>query len=280
VPRPDEYLFDVTDAAKGGSAGSVTLILQTLLLPLAFAGSTSRLTLRGGTHVAWSPPYEYVADIFLPVLARMGLEAGCIMKIPGFYPVGGGEVEVEIIGIRGALQPLTLTQRGDLRIVRGSATACNLPSHIPQRMANRAGNLLRDAGFRAQITPRREMCAGAGAGIYMTAEYDHASAGFSAIGERGKPYERVAEEACNLLLEFHRSGAAVDRYLADQLLLPLALAEGRSSFITERITGHLITNAHIIKEFVDAKISIYGEAGEPGAVEVTGIGYRALTSLE
>lgn len=269
-PRPGSYRFDVTEALGSGSAGSVTLILQTLLLPLSLAGGESRLVLRGGTHVAWSPPFEYIAEVFLPTLEKMGIRADCRLNVPGFYPVGGGEVTVEIAGLRAALLPILLDKRGDLLRIEGNALVCNLPSHIPQRMADRASAILQSAGFRADITPRRERCTGPGAGIFLTAHYEEAKAGFSALGKPGKPSEEVAEEACDQLFTHHGSGAPVDRYLADQLLLPVSLAEGVSEFQTVCISSHLITNAHIIRQFIDAKISIEGEEGKSGRVVVSG----------
>jgi RNA 3'-terminal phosphate cyclase (ATP) len=270
APRAGEYRFDVTEVLSSGSAGSVTLILQTILLPLTFAKGKSTLLLRGGTHVTWSPPFEYIDRVFLPTVEKMGIIASCRLNVPGFYPAGGGEITVEIIGLRTALKPIMLSERGELLRIEGNAIACNLPSHIPQRMADRARALLESAGFKADITPRREQCIGPGAGIFLTAHYEKALAGFSALGAPGKPSEAVAEEACDQLFTHHSGGAPVDRYLADQLLLPMSLADGVSAFETACISSHLLTNAHIIGQFIDAKISIEGEEGEPGRVTVTG----------
>jgi RNA 3'-terminal phosphate cyclase (ATP) len=149
-----------------------------------------------------------------------------------------------------------------------------LPAHIPQRMANRTRNVLADKGLTAEITPSRERSAGPGAGLVLVAEYERALAGFSSVGERGKPSEKVAEEACLDLLEHHASGVPVDLHLADQLLLPMALAAGRSEFRTSRVTQHLLTNAHVIRQFVPAEIKIEGKEGEAGGVAVEGIGMQ------
>jgi RNA 3'-terminal phosphate cyclase (ATP) len=270
APRSGEYRFDVTEVLGSGSAGSVTLILQTLLLPLSFAEGTSRLLLRGGTHVTWSPPFEFIDRVFLPTVAKMGIEASCRLNVPGFYPSGGGEITAEIAGLQTVLKPLELRERGKLLRIEGNAIACTLPSHIPHRMAERARAILERAGFDADITPRREQCIGPGAGIFLTAHYEWAKAGFSALGAPGKPSEAVAEEACEQLFTHHLSGAPADRYLADQLLLPMSLADGVSAFETACISSHLLTNAHIIGQFIDAKIDIEGEEGEVGKVTVTG----------
>ena len=147
TPHPGTYIFDVAHAASGGSAGAVSLLFQTLLLPLVFGepcegsqpsqGScASQLTLKGGTHVPWSPPFEYLAHVYLPTLARLGVRAECRLDGCGFYPVGGGQVTAHVDGLGSpddasrALTPLTLSERGRLKRIWGTAIACNLPAHV------------------------------------------------------------------------------------------------------------------------------------------------------
>jgi RNA 3'-terminal phosphate cyclase (ATP) len=299
APLSGNYTFDVSQSAQGGSAGSVSLIFQALLLPLCFTQGDSCLNLVGGTHVAWSPPYDYLESVYLPTLAKMGLKVNCNLERWGFYPAGGGRMLAEIRGIQPPgeirsladggnkssrsdihvthiLVPLRLTERGELNGIRGRAVASNLPAHIPQRMANRARNLLAERGITARIEPLRVRGAGPGAGIFLTAQYEHTLTGFSSIGERGKPSEKVAQDAVDLFLAHDNHEAAVDRYLADQLLLPMALAGGRSEMMVSEITQHLLTNAHIIRQFTKAQITIQGKKGEPGYVVVEGIGYFSL----
>jgi RNA 3'-terminal phosphate cyclase (ATP) len=260
------------EAADGGSAGSVGLVLQTVLLPLALAEGESQLTLHGGTHVAWAPSASYLEHVFLPTVARMGLHAEVEMVQWGFYPVGGGTVSVRIPG-RGAVpQPLSLTERGEVDRVWGIAAVTNLPSHIPQRMANRARNVLNEEGLEVRVEPRRLRGSGPGAGIFLFVEYEHVVAGFTAYGRKGLPAERVAEAACEDLLVHHRSGAAVDPHMADQLVLPMALAEGESRLTTSEITQHLLTNVWVVRHFLDSAASVAGEQGEPGTLFVRGCG--------
>ncbi len=268
--RPGEYLFDVAATARRGSAGAVTLVLQTVLLPLALADGDSLLTLRGGTHVAWSPPVPYLEHVFFPQLARMGLNAAVESLRWGFYPVGGGEVRVRIVGNGGRPPaPLRLTTCGALLRVWGTAAAMNLPAHIPQRMAARARNLLAAAGLTAQIEPVRLRGSGPGAGIFLFAEYEaeggSVAAGFTAYGRRGLPAERVAEAAVEELLAHHRADAPVDPHLADQLVLPLALAEGESQIRTSRVSQHLLTNIWVVQHFLEREIQVEG-----GTVTVVG----------
>ncbi|MEW6751896.1 MAG: RNA 3'-terminal phosphate cyclase [Candidatus Latescibacterota bacterium] len=268
--QPAEYRFDVSEATVGGSAGAVTLLLQTVLLPLALAPGPTRLELAGGTHVPWSPPYEYLSGVFLPAVARMGVRAQIQLQRPGFYPAGGGAAEARIPGGPAALGPLQAVGRGALRRVHVHALAANLPAHIPQRMADRARSLLAGAGLPCDLHPRRYSSAGPGAALVLVAEYDGLSAGFTGFGERGKFSAAVAEEACELLLRFHAQDAPVDAHLGDQLLLPAAVAGGRTELRVERVTGHLLTNAAVIGRFLPGRIQVEGGEGEPGVVRVEG----------
>jgi RNA 3'-terminal phosphate cyclase (ATP) len=270
-----DHVFDVTQARKGGSAGATTLVLQTVLLPLALApgGGQSHVTLRGGTHVPFSPPFPYIRHVFLPTLWKMGLRAEAELTRYGWYPAGGGEITVKIRA-GGKLAPIVLAERGELRHVWGAAAVSNLPSHIAQRMANRAANVLKEAGITTRIQAAHVEAAGPGAGIFLCAEYEHSAAGFTAYGRKGLPSEQVAGRACDDLLAHHRSEAAADPHLADQMVLPAALAaprgaaHGTSQWTTSCITQHLLTNAWVVKHFLDVPIRITGNLGEPGQVAI------------
>jgi RNA 3'-terminal phosphate cyclase (ATP) len=281
-PRPGDYAFDVAEAAQGGSAGSVGLVLQTVLLPLALSAGESHLTIRGGTHVPWAPPVSYLIHVFLPVLAHMGVHAQIDLVRWGFYPAGGGEIQVQIAGQKIAPRPIRLIERGKLRRVWGIAAVMNLPSHIPQRMAARARNVLAEAGIQAQVEPSRLRGAGPGAGVFLFTEYEAASgsrevaqipcihAGFTAYGRQGLPAERVAEAACEELSTHHRSDSPVDPHLADQLALPIALAQGESQVSTSQISQHLLTNAWVVQQFLSQHIDVKGEPGGPGTIVAKG----------
>lgn len=271
-PRPGEYTFDVAEAAQGGSAGSVGLVLQTVLLPLALGGGDSRLTLRGGTHVPWAPPVPYLTHVFLPALAQMGVQVQIELKRWGFYPAGGGEIVVRIAEREGPLRAIQLTERGELRRIWGTAVVTNLSAHIPQRMADRARNVLAEAGLQSCVEPRRLRGTGPGAGIFLFAEYEHSRAGFTAYGRKGLPAERVAEASCEDLLAHHRSGSPADPHLADQLILPIALAEGESRLVTSRVSQHLLTNAWVVRQFISRDVGVEGELGAPGLITVKGGG--------
>ncbi|MFQ6059433.1 MAG: RNA 3'-terminal phosphate cyclase [Anaerolineae bacterium] len=269
-PRTGKYAFDVAQARKGGSAGATSLVFQTLLLPLAFAPGTSRLTIQGGTHVAWSPPFHYLERVYLPTLARMGIEAEVSIERWGWYPIGGGVVKARVKGTEGTkgLVGINLTERGELIRLSGISALSNLPRHIVERQKRRAEGILRAEGFDPEIEIVDAPARGQGTCVFLVAEYENALAGFTALGARGKRAEKVAEEACHDFLAYHRSGACLDMHLADQLILPLALARGPSAFTTCRITQHLLTNIWVVEQFLDVRFEVEGGEGEGGKVTV------------
>lgn len=272
-PTAGAYTFDVAQVAGSGSAGAVTLIFQAALLPLLFGGGASQLQLSGGTHVPWSPSFDYLTNIYLPTVARMGITATCQLEAAGFYPKGGGQLRAHIPA-RGAslsthpLAPLTLLERGPLQRIRCLVVVSKLRDDIVQRTIAQVQAHLSAAGLSALATQQTIDSPGAGLALLLVAEYEQALAGFVALGERGKPAETVAAEACHELLAFHRVDAPVDQHLADQLLLPMALARGRSSFYTARVTQHLLTNAHVIEQFLPVHITVTGDEDQAGTVLV------------
>lgn len=269
-PQGGDYHFDVTEAsASGRSAGATTLILQAMLWPLLFADEASRLYLQGGTQVPFSPPFHYLAETARPAYARFGVSGLALtLEAWGWITAGGGAVRTMITPVA-RLSGVVFERPAETR-VEGIAAATDLPAHIPQRMANRAHNLLTAAGLTAHIQPVRERGAGPGAGICLWLP----QAGFSSLGKKGLPADKVAERAVADLLAFRETKAAVDPYLADQLLIPMALAYDASRFTTSRLTQHTLTNAALLRQWLDVSITIVGELGRPGRVEVEGVGWR------
>jgi len=267
--RAGDYAFDVAEAREGGSAGAACLVLQTVLLPLAMAEGNSRVTVRGGTHMAWSPSFDYLRDVFLPGVRPLGLAATLELEAWGWFPIGKGCVRAAIHGSGPRnTRHATLVERGDLVEITGRAVAANLPAHIPQRMADRARALLGGLEAPVNIVPERVRAACPGAGIFLAARYENANCGFTALGARGKPSEEVAEEAVAALLAHRSTGAALDRHLGDQILAPLAVADGPSTFTVEAVSRHLRTNAWLIDRFGLARITIDVANGGVGRVRV------------
>jgi len=248
---PDRYEFDI------GTAGSCTLVLQTVLLPLALAPAPSTVRVTGGTHNVAAPPFEFLAWTWLPLLARMGVRASLELVRRGFYPRGGGEVLARIQP--GALAPLAVPRRGRLLATRAEATVAGLPRHIAEReLAVVAQGLsLTEECLRLHELPPDQ---GPGNVITVTVESDHVTEVFAGFGQRGVPAETVAEGVCVDVRRYLDSGAAAGPHLADQLLLPLAVAGG-GVFTTSGISSHFRSNAALIAEFLPARVETRQEAG-------------------
>lgn len=255
------YRFDV--GATRGSAGSVSLIFQTLLLPLVLAGIPSRITLVGGTHVPWSPPVHYLTEVFLPALAAVGVRATVALRRWGWYPAGGGEIEatIEPTARFGGLSAGPVPAPPG---IVGLSAVSRLPRSIAERQRNRAVERLRAAGLSASIAVEEdEQALGPGTVLFLAVR---GRAGVSALGRRGLPAERVADSAVDELLAWIASGAAVDDHLADQLVPFLALGRVSSAFTCPRLSSHLETVAWVVRHFVAARIVL--EVGPPARVRI------------
>ncbi|MBI4013580.1 MAG: RNA 3'-phosphate cyclase [Candidatus Rokubacteria bacterium] len=260
--RGGTYRFDIGASTSTGSAGSVPLLFQALLLPLALAGVPSRLTLIGGTHVPWSPPVHYLTEVFLPALAGLGVRARVWLRRWGWYPAGGGEVEAAVEP-SGRLHRFVPGARGGR--ITGLSAVSRLPRAIAERQRRRAEERLAAGGVTAEIDVVEDGTArGPGTFLFLAAP---GRAGFSALGRRGLPAERVADEAADALLAFQAAGSDVDERLADQLVPFLALAEEESTFTCPALSSHLRTVAWVVQQFLPARITL--EEGPPARLRVT-----------
>lgn len=237
---PGEYHFAV------GTAGSTGLVLQTLLMPLLLAGGPSRLVLEGGTHNMLAPPFEFVAKAFVPVLRRMGAKIDLRLVRHGFYPRGGGRIEVDISP--GTLMPIDCIDRGSPRSVSATALFAGLPFNIAEREIATARRLLPDwpeDTFAVRQLPDEQ---GPGNVLLLEAEFEHATEIVSGFGRLGVSAESLAKTAAHRMAGFLASEAFAGPYLADQLLLPFALAGG-GSFTTVKPSQHALTACDIIERF-------------------------------
>jgi RNA 3'-terminal phosphate cyclase (ATP) len=261
------YLFDVSE--KKGSAGSTSLVLQTILLPLSFAEHRSSVAVIGGTHVPWSPSFHYLKYVFFPALSRLGVKADLNIEKWGWYPIGEGKVTAAVNPQKEFL-PLEIAERGKLLHITGISAVSNLPQDIAMRQRDQAHKMLSRKGIDAEIEIISAPSPGKGTFVFLLVQYENITVGFDSLGAVGKRAEEVADEACKAFLEYIDAGGALDPHLADQIIPYLALAKGPSTFTTSRITQHLLTNIWVVKQFVDVEIHVEGNEGEPGTVRVQG----------
>jgi len=257
--RWGSYSFDI------GTAGATSLLVQALLPPLAFAGGESRLQLCGGTHVPMSPPFEFLAQVLLPTLAGLGLQARAQCRQWGFYPQGGGLLELSVQPAS-CVQARDFTQRGSLLGLEGVSAVARLPLGIAQRQ--RDALLEAIAPLEAHLRCLEVPSPGPGTYVFLLARYEGALAGFSALGARGKPAEVVGQEAAQAFLQYQQARGALEPHLADQLVLYLALAEAPVELTTTALSSHLLTNLWVIGRFLPLRYETEGQPGGPGRVRL------------
>jgi len=246
--RPGNYRFAV------GTAGSAGLVLQTILLPLVIARARSSLTLEGGTHNPAAPPFEFLAEAFLPLLRRMGADVDARLERAGFYPAGGGRMTVDVTD-RGSLASLHLVQRG--RTLRRRARA--LVSRLSRQIADRELAVIRSRlgwdGDELEVVMLSEGMAGPGNVLLLSLESEHVVEVFTGFGEIGVRAEAVAERVAQEARRYLAADVPVGPHLADQLLLPMALAGG-GVFRTVPLSRHASTNLEVIGQFLGTSIDV------------------------
>jgi RNA 3'-terminal phosphate cyclase (ATP) len=256
--KGDDYRFSI------GTAGSCTLVLQTILPALLSVDQDSKIELSGGTHNAMSPPFHFLQRAFMPLLQRMGANVDLQLNRFGFYPAGGGEI-CATIKAGGALAPLHLTDRGNLLNAYAESYFAGLPSEIAERELAVVKQKL--AWTDDQLLLRGlAKDQGPGNALLLTLQHEHVTEVFTGFGEKGVSAETVAKKTCAEASNYLASAAAVDTYLADQLLLPMALA-GEGSFTTTEWSQHAATNAEVIEMFLP--VVIRAEDSGDGVVKVT-----------
>ena len=248
---PGNYRFAV------GTAGSATLVLQTVLPALLTASGRSTLTLEGGTHNPLAPPFDFLARSFMPLIHQMGPSVELELRSPGFYPAGGGRFHAKIEPVK-RLSPLVLNERAAIQSRRAKVWLSKLAPEI----ADRELTMVRDElGLRAEdcSVETVQHPKGPGNAVVLEIQTEHVTAIFTGFRERGRPAEEVAQEAVDSAKAWMDADVPVDEYLADQLLLPIALA-GAGSFRTTKPSLHTTTNAGVISRFLPVRIGIQQES--------------------
>jgi RNA 3'-terminal phosphate cyclase (ATP) len=247
-----------------GTAGSTTLLLQTVLPALLTAARPSVLTIEGGTHNPFAPPFEFLARTFLPALRRMGATVHATLDAYGFYPAGGGRITVAIEPCA-ALTPIELLERGDVQ-VSGRVLLLQLPRDIGVReltiMQERLG-LDRNRSHVEQV----RTAAGPGNAAQVVIEGSPVTEVVTAFGDKGVSAESVASSLCDEAQGLLAARVPVGQHLADQLLLPMALAGG-GAFRTLTPTAHTVTNAEVLRRFLDVDVRIQEEGGGVARIDV------------
>ncbi|WP_321477436.1 RNA 3'-terminal phosphate cyclase [uncultured Paludibaculum sp.] len=242
--RAGDYHFAV------GSAGSGTLVFQTVLPALMMADGPSTVEIEGGTHNDAAPPFHFLARAFTPLVRRMGSDIQLTLERYGFYPAGGGRFRATIQPVQ-HLAPLHLEHRGETASRRVIAILANLPRRIAEREVATAASLLA-WGPDAHVIESTSESGGPGNVVLVEIESTQVTGIFTAFGQKGVSAERVAQIAATEAREYLASQAAVCQHLADQLLLPMALA-GAGSFTTVNVNRHAWTNMAVIQQFLPVR---------------------------
>jgi len=264
-PGSKEIVFTPGDLMKTdieadiGSAGSISLMLQAMLLAARNYTKPVRMDVLGGTNVMWAPPIDSYQQVLFPLMGKMGIDVGLEIVQRGFYPIGGGRIKAELKPM-GRISPLDLMDLGGLRKVEGICYIQNLPDWIQEQMTDACLKTLGpvcDADIRVQRTEGISK----GAGMSLVAKYDNGRIGSNVLTSRGHPARRAGEDVAKDLLEEMGTGATIDIHTADQLLPYMALADGRSAFTVSKISKHLISQMDTLESFLDVRFGVERHRG-------------------
>jgi len=254
-----------------GTAGQISLLLQTLTPLLIFADKPINIEMRGGTAGLGAPTIQYVQNVTFSILSKLGIKKPEIEVVKeGFYPKGGGIVKARFEPAK-KLNSIRLTEAGEVEKIRGISVCGSLPRHIAERQASSARKILVEHGLNdVEIEVRSVHTYSPGTSITLWAKTKNSVLGADKIGKRGVRAEIIGEECAKDLIKSIESKAALDKYMADQILPFLALAEGKSRIKVEEITEHCRTNMRVCELMLGVKFEV---EEEKRIIEVEGIGF-------
>ncbi|WP_372365581.1 RNA 3'-terminal phosphate cyclase [Candidatus Uabimicrobium sp. HlEnr_7] len=261
---PGNYFFDVK------TAGATSLVLQTIHLPLSFAGN-SIIDIKGGTHVPFSPVFEFIQHSWAEAIKQIMPEIDLTINQAGFFPKGGGHFQSKITQCN-AIDSIELIKRPAIKKITIDVVASKLPEHVSDREIEALKHYLKKNSIPGKIGSivRNHNSMDSGNCLLIHCHFKNGwTVSFSEMGKRGRSSEVVAERLGQIFVEYWRSKAVVDEHLADQLLLPLSFAKSTSQYTVSKITQHLLTNAQVIQAFSNAKIEVDGAEGKCGLVKIT-----------
>lgn len=252
------------------TAGSITLILQAMMIPSLFADQMVEINIKGGTDVRWAPPVDYMEHVTLPVLQSMGINVHLKLLKRGYYPRGGGILSALVEPVK-KLKPLNFHDL-EVDVIRGISHANRLPSHVAIRQAQAAEKKLKSAGYEVEIEIKSDdnNALGPGSGLVLWTEVKNKNTprvGSSSLGEPGKRAEIVGRQAAEKILSFLSKGAALDKYMGDQIIPYMAIT-GSSSVRVSELTQHTLTNIYAAEKFIDKKFQVDGGLGEVTIITV------------
>ncbi|MBS1956206.1 MAG: RNA 3'-terminal phosphate cyclase [Cyanobacteria bacterium SZAS-4] len=249
--KPGTYEFDI------GTAGSTTLVFQTILPPLMMCKEKSNLTFTGGTHNPHAPPFDYVNETYVRTLEQFGPVVKLELARLGFYPPGGGMFSAVVKPVE-KLETVELLRRGKTLRRCARSLLVRLSQRIGQKELDYVRNNMPDWGGGELRLDVSDNAVSAGNALTIQFECEYVTETFTAVGTRGLPAEKVAENAVSYARRYTESTAAVGEFLADQILIPFALA-GAGSFTADMISSHTETNIDTIKKFLDVDIKVLNE---------------------
>jgi RNA 3'-terminal phosphate cyclase (ATP) len=245
------------------TAGSITLILQALMIPSIFTDQGVEIKIKGGTDVRWAPSVDYMEQVTLPLMQAMGISIDLELIQRGYYPRGGGVLKACIEPVK-KMKPLKLHEL-EVDVIKGISYSSKLPLHVSRRQVSAAEETIRNAGYEAEIEIKTDdNTLSQGSGLVLWSEVKGRKVpcvGASSLGKPGKRAEIVGREAACEILSFISRGAALDKYMGDQIIPYLALA-GSSSVRTSHLTQHTLTNIYATEKFTGKKFHIDGGLGE------------------
>ncbi len=271
--RAGRFRFDV------GTAGSITLVLQTLMPVFPFLPGRVEIEITGGTDVKWSPPVDYLQLVTLPTLAKMGYQGTLTIVQRGHYPRGGGIARFTATPST-MLRPITKLDGGDVAKIMGISHSVRLPRHVAERQAIAARKVVVEKGLPGPEidldTSEGPSALGPGSGIVLCAHSSGgAILGADSLGERGVSAEDVGSAAGTRLVEELESKAFLDRHMGDMIVPYIALAEGSSEISVSQVTQHSLTNMKVAEWVASVRFDSVGEIGRPGTLRVKGLGLRS-----
>ncbi|MHA1409072.1 MAG: RNA 3'-terminal phosphate cyclase [Candidatus Odinarchaeia archaeon] len=268
-----------------GTAGSLSLLLQAITPFCISLSKPIKLDLIGGTNVKWSPPIDYIQRVLIPLLEKMGIKFTVELVRRGFYPKGGGKIRVLFNPVK-KIKPVVLPMHQKIKHIGGVSYASNLPAHVIHRQSTSAkitlekSGILDNTGYIDIVEEKPVSTLSPGSGILLYAILEEGGIlGSDALGERGIKAEKVGEKAARSLVEQLKTGATVDKNMADMILPYMAFSSGRSVIYAPELTSHAKTNIHVLESILDVKFHISQLENNVVKIETNGIGIDDFSLL-